>query len=180
MVKWLARVTHDALALDNSLHAQRRAAMFACFWRADVLMRQSGRHLAGASAQELAGCLERALQLYKALSLAADGKLWPILPKHHALTHIAFDCAGTNPRRVHCYSDEDMVGKLKAIYTKCDARTAGSRGLQRYQLLQGIRWKRLAKRLHAPVYGKGLPSELRGGNRGAGASAQGLRRPAPQ
>ena len=163
MVQWLALICQDALANDNSLHAQRRAALFASFWHADVLMRQAGRHMSAASAQELAATVEDALQLYKALSLEAGGGLWPLLPKHHALTHIAFDSAGTNPRRVHCYSDEDMVGKLKAIYIKCDARTAGHRALQRYQILQAIRWRGLAKRLGAPVYRKGLSSETRGG-----------------
>ena len=58
-----------------------------------------------------------------------------------------------------------MVGKLKAIYIKCDARTAGHRALQRYQISQAIRWRGLAKRLEMPVYRQGLSSETRGGRR---------------
>ncbi len=158
MVKWMAKICNEALSVDGSLHAKRRAAMFALLWRADCVMREEGRHLGGASAQKIQDCVLRALELYKALSLNApeeDGMGfagWALKPKHHALMHIVLDNGGTNPRMVHCYSDEDMVGKLKAIYMMCHARTAPTRAMQRYMILQGIRWQRLLRNCRAPVY----------------------------
>ena len=33
--------------------------------------------------------------------------------------HITYDNGYVNPRRVRCYDDEDMVGKMKRVYCKC-------------------------------------------------------------
>ncbi len=172
MVKWMAMICNDALRVDNSLHAKRRAAMFALLWRADCVMREAGRHIIGASAQEIKDCTLRALELYKGLAMSAPTQSrwsagWPIKPKHHALMHIVLDNGGTNPRMVHCYSDEDMVGRLKAIYVRCHAKTAPTRGMQRYMIMQGIRWQRLLRNCRAAVYRLGPRRK-----RSAGASAQ--------
>ena len=43
-------------------------------------------------------------------ALGRNLKLYTILPKHHALTHVAYDVP-INPRRNSCYQDEDMVGR---------------------------------------------------------------------
>eukprot|EP00972_Heterocapsa_arctica_P024259 3577216-Heterocapsa_arctica.AAC.1 len=60
--------------------------------------------------------MERGLYVYNALAVSAvqerrlHGKC---IPKLHACAHIAYDNFGTNPRAVHCYLDEDMVGRMQ-------------------------------------------------------------------
>ena len=58
---------------------------------------------------------------------------------------MAYDNAGeANPRRVHCYSDEDMLGRVKKILHKCHGLSAGRRLIQRYIILFSLRiWGRL-------------------------------------
>eukprot|EP00972_Heterocapsa_arctica_P082146 12108150-Heterocapsa_arctica.AAC.1 len=71
--------------------------------------------------------MEEALCMFNALAATAfkqSRQLWKFIPKHHALTHIAYDNHGTNPRAVHCYAYEDMVGRMKKIYVKRHGRTA--------------------------------------------------------
>lgn len=62
----------------------------------------------------MANSIESALLCYNALNTAAMQRgvcNWRQLPKFHMLTHMAFDNAAlANPRRVHVYADEDMVG----------------------------------------------------------------------
>ena len=63
--------------------------------------------------------MERALTCYNWLAVEAhrvSRRLWKIVPKFHLLTHSAYDQAKVaNPRHVHCYADEDMVGSIKKI-----------------------------------------------------------------
>ena len=59
------------------------------------------------------------------------------------LTHMANDMAGgcfVNPRRVTCYADEDMVGRMKRIIRTCHGATAGRMCMHRYAILVGVRW----------------------------------------
>ena len=79
-----------------------------------------------------------------ASSIEAGRPLWKLLPKHHALTHIAYDNGGVNPRWVSCYPDEDMVGRMKRIYQRCHGSTAPERSLSRYVILLGMRWQAYA------------------------------------
>ncbi len=90
-----------------------RWAFFYYLCSADEVMRRAGRHLRRAEHEAVACKTESALQCYAWLhhrSRARGIPLWKILPKHHAWTHIAYDNMGVNPRAVHCYMDEDMVG----------------------------------------------------------------------
>jgi len=122
MVEWIMGVCTDVAASTDDVHVRRRAAFFISLHNCDSIMRSQGRFLDAASAAEVSQGLEDALSLYHAISKACDFKgvrRWPIIPKHHALSHIGFDHAGTNPRQVHCDADEDMVGKMKRIYIKC-------------------------------------------------------------
>ena len=68
--------------------------------------------------------------------------MWHILPKAHMTTHMAYDFApqGRNPRRITCYPDEDMVGKVKTIVEACHGKTAADRALFRYGILVCTRW----------------------------------------
>ena len=59
------------------------------------------------------------------------------------MTHSAYNQSKvTNPRWVHVYADEDMVGKVKKIAVACHAKMASTRVLDRYKILFGIRWLR--------------------------------------
>ena len=143
MTQWISGLCDTASA---GQHGARRAMLFRKLVQADRLLADSGRFLTPASADLYGSLVETALAVYGQLSseaFAADIRLWPITPKFHAMQHIAYDQARMhNPRRVHCYSDEDMVGKSKRIYIRCHGTTAPQRGLQRYALLQNMRWRR--------------------------------------
>jgi hypothetical protein len=128
---------------EHGSHGKVRAELFEQLVRVDETCRKGGRHLSAAATEVLADAMERALLMYNALAANAYGEgrmLWKTIPKHHALTHVAYDGHGTNPRAVHCYLDEDMVGRTKKIYIKCHGATAPLRGLQRYLILIGLRW----------------------------------------
>ena len=89
---------------------------------ADAVMRSQTRFLDKVASATLSRCLGEALELYVALAASAaetGNTRWNIVPKCHAMSHIAYDNCGINPRQVHCYQDEDMVGKLKRIYLRC-------------------------------------------------------------
>lgn len=114
-------------------------------------MRRASRHLSAHERAELARRTEAALACYAWLhhrSAARGVALWKVVPKHHAWTHVAYDNMGANPRSVHCYADEDMVGKAKQLYNCCHARTAPLRSMQRYALRQALRWLRALRGVH--------------------------------
>ena len=68
-------------------------------------------------------------------------KMWHTIPKNHLITHLMYDQAPqANPRRVLCYADEEMVGKMKRIMERCHGSTAGRMGMHRYIILAGVRW----------------------------------------
>ena len=139
MTYWLCTIT-QAHALTDP-HSALRASMVASFVRADQICRTSGRFLTANEHRTLCVAIEAALVSYNALAVEAcrDGKkLYKIVPKFHALTHI-YDVP-INPRRTACYQDEDMVGRMKRIYVRCHGSTAPRRALQRYCVLVCIRW----------------------------------------
>ena len=118
--------------------------MFESFVKADKICRSAGRHMTKRDHKLFCLHLEHALVSYNALAVEASANkktLWKLLPKFHAVTHY-YDTR-INPRRVSCYQDEDMVGKVKQIYCACHGITAPFRGLQRYAILQCLRWRAL-------------------------------------
>jgi len=142
LVPWFADVC-AAVAAEHGDHGHVRAEMFSAFVRIDEACRGSSRFLAAAAAEKLEFNMERALKLYNALAAEAvecGRALWRLRPKLHACTHIGFEHGGTNPRWVHCYADEDMVGRMKRLYKKCHGATAPWRALQRYMIMVGLRW----------------------------------------
>ncbi len=146
MAYWVLSVCGQAWKKDRTKHAQVRWAFFQYLCSADRLMRRAGRKLAPPEQEALARRTEAALLCYRWLHLraVASGRaLWRVIPKHHAWSHIAYDSAGTNPRGAHCYADEDMIGRAKRIYMKCHAGTAPTRAMQRYAMLQCLRWVRM-------------------------------------
>ena len=87
---------------------------------------------------------EAALDCYNWLATDAVNdnlKLWKTQPQMHMLTHMAYDTAPqVNPRRVHCYADEDMVGRFKKLVVACHPRTAGTKSVLRYMIMLSWRW----------------------------------------
>ena len=138
MTYWLRTITSKHTA---TTHDATRAAMVKSFVNADLVCRHSGRFLSRQQHDALCSHMEVALVSYNALaseSLANGTFLYKDVPKMHAATHV-YDVRA-NPRRTHCYPDEDMVGRLKRIYNSCHGLTAPVRALQRYCILVGLRW----------------------------------------
>ena len=124
-------------------HDRLKAAMFKAFADADRVCRRAGRHFTPQQHLEFNANLEAALVSYNALAVEALSQkrvkhVWKLLPKHHAATHY-YDIP-INPRRVACNQDEDMVGRGKKIYNNCHGITAPLRSLQRYAIVQCLRW----------------------------------------
>ena len=149
MVYWVAEVCAQHADGD---HGRLRATMFAKFVEADLVMRRAGRHLSPAERERLASSMEGALVCNNALAAeaaAAGKRLWKLLPKHHAATHMCYDSVA-NPRTVQCYADEDCVGRAKKIYNACHGQTAPKTALMRYSILVGIRWWQELQQLVMP------------------------------
>ena len=86
------------------------------FSEADRICRRAGRLFTAEEHAEFCGWLELGLVSCNALAaeaLMANKKLFKLVPKFHAMTHY-YDTR-LNPRRVSCYQDEDMVGRMKKI-----------------------------------------------------------------
>jgi hypothetical protein len=157
MQHWIAEVcAEEAEAHPGDEHALVRASMFACFSKLDDVCRDAGggkcgRFPTNAEAEEIAELAEDALLAHNWLTSKAikvKKRLWKLLPKHHMLTHSCFDMAkAANPRAVHCYADEDMVGKVKKIAKACHGKTVGNRTLERYTIVVSLRWQRELARL---------------------------------
>lgn len=140
MVPWIHEVCSRKTA---TLHDRIRLRLFDEFLAAEEIMKKEGRYLSPAAAAALAEHVERGLLCYNWLAVqTADKFLWKIIPKHHALVHLAFDPHGMNPRATSCYLDEDFIGKCKKIYKAAHGATAGRTGLLRYIILAGVRWHR--------------------------------------
>jgi hypothetical protein len=111
------------------------------FCEADRICRRAGRYFTAEQHAEFCGWLEvglRSANELAAVALMKKWKLYKLIPKFHALTHY-YDTR-LNPRRVTCYQDEDMVGRMKKIYVRCHGKTAPRASLQRYRVMIGIRW----------------------------------------
>ncbi len=152
MQHWVAEVcAEEAAARPENEHALVRATMFASFSKLDWACRDAGgggcgRFPSSVEAETIAQLAEDALVAHNWLSseaIDAAKRLWKMVPKFHMLTHSCFDMAPeANPRAVHCYPDEDMVGKVKKIATACHGATAPHRSLQRYIIVVALRWLR--------------------------------------
>ena len=111
MLPWIRDVCADH---KGSLQGKMRWAHFHFLASADRLMKRSPRHLPPKQQAALARRMEASLQCAAWLrrrAAATRVPLWKLLPKHHALTHIGYDAGGDNPRRQHCYEDEDRLGE---------------------------------------------------------------------
>ncbi len=141
-------------------------AFFYFFCLADSVMVQGGRHLTRLERRRLARTSRAALQIYRwhhERAKATGVAIWSLLPKHHAWSHMAFDNAGTNPRKVSCYLDEDIVGRMKRLYVRRHPVTAPATALMRYTVLLSMHWLRVLRRIHPMLGDAPSPKRARRG-----------------
>ncbi len=130
MLPWVAGLA-DARA-HNSQVACLRARCLRGFMEMDAAFRGQPRFLAAEQAGKAqAHCLDALQALAQLQELRPRGP-WRVVPKAHALLHIACDSVLSNPRVAHCYQDEDFIGRTKRLYVACHGRTAPQRAAQRY------------------------------------------------
>ena len=122
---WLLSVLRRPGVTDDSAHDGWRMLVFEKWVRFEDVCNSCGRYLTHEAVVEVAECAEVALVCQNALcehALRTNNIMWQILPKNHMATHMAYDMAKhVNPRRVHNYPDEDMVGKVKNWYRRATA-----------------------------------------------------------
>jgi len=155
---WLAEVcTRHAIAHPTEENLNM-AGLFLGLATFDQTCREATRFPTAEQSEKMADSVESALTFYNALAERADREgawLWKILPKHHMFTHMAYDQAPwANPRWVHCYGDEDMVGRVKKLVNTCHGATCGRKALLRYLIIVGVRWLRLLAEL------RGMPPDM--------------------
>ena len=141
---WLQEVV-ERPGVSLGPHGGVRKCMMCAFAEFEEILLRNDRWLVPADRALAADRMETALVLLNFLSNEAIGNgrfLWQLQPKCHMAAHLAYDFAaeGVNPRRVTCYADEDMVGRMKKIVSKCHGKTAGKTCLDRYAILVGTRW----------------------------------------
>jgi len=137
----------------NNEYEHVRAQLFNALVQFECLCGGEGRFPPISVAIQIAECVEDALACYKYLAAACRhlGR-YHMTPKGHMFTHMGYDMSTrVNPRRVACFSDEDMVGKMKKILEMCHGGTAHEKAVLRYCIWACIRWWILLHRL------KGMP-----------------------
>ena len=150
---WFLEKCQEEAVRAPSVHSAVRLALWMNLVRVDMICASrladtsfpcAGRFLSASEVAALQDSMEEALDCY--VWLANDAvengiKRWKTQPQMHMLTHMAYDMAGqANPRRVHCYADEDMVGRFKTLVSACHPRRASSRSLLRYSIMLSFRW----------------------------------------
>jgi len=144
IMMWLHTAVDRGGAAD-AFHGAMRFGVIDQFVRFEKACDTPGKFLTPLAQKEVADAVENALVCLNALaSEAIENRsfFWAVSPKDHMTTHLAYDFAGdgVNPRRTTCYSDEDMVGRVKRITRACHGATATMRSLDRYAILVGTRW----------------------------------------
>ena len=121
-----------------------RLTVFANWHTFESTCRQAGRYFTPMQLAQVQDSVEEALLGQNTLNADALSRgllYWHQIPKNHMCTHMAFDLACiANPRICHCYADEDLVGKMKRIMSRCHGATAGRNGMMRYTILACTRW----------------------------------------
>ncbi len=123
----------------------------------DAVYKGQPRFLTREQEDAAAGHCSAALQALAELARLTPDCPWCLIPKCHALLHIACDSAMGNPRVAHCYQDEDFVGKVKRMYTACHGKTAPRRSLQRYGASFCIRLRAREECMNGQRASKGAP-----------------------
>ena len=151
IVFWLAELCNRQ---NTNAHESVRASLFNSFVMFECACASQGRFCCPEAAEQIAVATEAALDCYNYLACQAGlSGIWHMVPKFHMYSHMGYDFAKkANPRRVQCYSDEDLIGKVKRILERCHGATADKKGLLRYMFWVCLRWWILLHRLrNVPV-----------------------------
>ena len=145
---WLRDVCESSLD-ESNYHELVRLSLLNSIVEFESACAGEGRFPSTGTLPIIEDAVECMLHCYKYLANEAKRSgLYHIVPKAHMHTHMGYDMAKkANPRRVHCYSDEDLIGKLKRILEHCHGLTAHTRALQRYIIWAALRWWILQHRL---------------------------------
>ncbi len=182
MLPWVVELSGSRAAASHM--AQLRHKCLRGLAAMDAVYAQQPR-LLSCSQEETASahCLSALAALAELTRLSPEGP-WRLIPKAHALMHIACDSCMGNPRVAHCYQDEDFIGRVKRLYVACHGKTAPQRALQRYALgtALGLRAREqlaCGKRLKRGATRAGGPMRRRADGAAAGSAdaSSGLKRP---
>jgi len=127
----------DKGGLENLLRV-----CYACAVGFDVVCRGHGRHLPADALARAQACGEGFLTAYNASALYCIQKGWAlfrVVPKNHMCTHLLNMAEAANPRVVHNYADESMIGSLKKIAASCHPDAISHRVVDRYRLLMLVK-----------------------------------------
>ncbi len=110
----------------------------------------AGLFLAPAQVAEVVSCGELFFGLYHALAAESAQNTtycWLVRPKMHYFQHMIIDVAKfpINFRYTQTLQDEDFLGKMKRVGSRCHGATVGHRALERHLLHLGVRWARRRK-----------------------------------
>ncbi len=132
MLPWVAELAEERIGESNA--ATLRANCLRGLADMDKVYWSQPRFLTADQEQAAMGHCVQALRALADLSKLSPMGPWRLIPKAHALLHLACDSAMGNPRVAHCYQDEDFVGRMRRVYVSCHGTTAPLRSLQRYSL----------------------------------------------
>ena len=142
LVRWISSVLDGHGAVGR--HAILRRRLFSSWCEFENVLDRNGRFLPAAEVELQAQHCENALVCQRALrddALDEGSTYWHWLPKNHLATHLSFDhAARCNPRVVHAYADEDLVGRMKRLLHRAHGLTFGRIAPLRYIILAGVRW----------------------------------------
>ena len=136
MLPWVASVAQGRSGTSEV--ATLRATCLTELAALDQLYDRQPRFLSAAQEAQAQEHCAKALKALLELCCKQPTGPWRLVPKAHALHHIAMHSAMGNPRVAHCYQDEDFIGVVKQLYAACHGRTAPLRSLQRYCMGQSI------------------------------------------
>jgi hypothetical protein len=140
---WIA--SHLNQLPQHDEHAKIRAS---CIWALAQFVHvtdRAGVLLSDAEAQEAHKCVSLHLRLWQDMAVRSkerNVKNFKIRPKHHYLQHLSDACLRNkvSPRIWACWADEGYLNVVKNVATKCHAKTAVLRQVQRFLLHCTAKW----------------------------------------
>ena len=141
MIPWMADLT-ARLTDMSSVRSQTRATLFWSLAKFISITDCADRFLSDQEYADVQRTGNSFLTAYVRLAQMAHASgqcLWAVKPKLHYMCH-HFEDARINPRYLHCFGDEDFVGKMARIGRACSRQTMSLRILQRYFMFVAMRW----------------------------------------
>ena len=138
--QWLSEVCcRDAAALPSGHHGQVRATALWGFSQTFAILQGEQHWVSDDAVSRLHTTRLAACQGYNALSAFAEAakiNRYPMKPKNHLFDHCCRDTFvfRENPTFCWVFADEDMIGKVKAIASRCHPFKMGLRTLKRWAM----------------------------------------------